>query len=92
MDVAALIFSGILVVTGPSGEPLSAEARAQIRCRPAPYYVVERGERPKPQKTILTGTRVPIRRGVPERRARPCHLMHAPSPAGSSGFIKIADD
>jgi hypothetical protein len=91
MDFAGLIFSGILVVTGPSGEPLS-EARAQIRCRPAPYYVVDRGERTRPQKTILTGTRVPIRRGIPERRNRPCHLMHAPSPPGSSGFIKIADD
>lgn len=95
MDFAALVFSGILVVSGPSGEPLIGpqEKAANIRCRPAPYYIVEKGEqRLRPQRTVLTGTRVPIRRYMPERRARPCHLMHAPSPPAGYNFIKIADE
>jgi len=93
MDLAALIFSGVLVVSGPSGEPLvGAKEKALIRCRPAPYYVVEKGEQTlRPQRTILTGTRVPIRR-YQERRTRPCHLMHAPTPPGSNGFLKVADE
>ena len=95
MVLAALAYSGILVVSGPSGEPLvGPQEKANIRCRPAPYYIVEKGEqRLKPQRTVLTGTRVPIRRFyAPERRARPCHLMHAPSPPSGFNFIKIADE
>lgn len=94
MEFAALIFSGVLVVSGPSGEPLvAANEKAQtIRCRPAPYYVVEKdAQRLKPQRTILTGSRVPVRR-YQDRRTRPCHLMHAPSPPGSNGFLKVADE
>jgi hypothetical protein len=93
MVLAALVYSGVLVVSGPSGEPLVAaqEKAANIRCRPAPYYIVEKGEpRLRPQRTVLTGTREPIRRS--ERRARPCHLMHAPSPPAGYNFIKIADE
>ena len=94
MDFAALVFSGVLVVSGPSGEPLvGANEKAQmIRCRPAPYYVVQKGEQTlRPQRMILTGTRVPLRR-YQERRTRPCHLMHAPSPPNSTGFLKVADE
>lgn len=92
MSFAAFIFAATVVVGGPSGEPIDAAQRAQIRCRPAPYFVAERGERQKAQKTILTGSRVPIRRGWYERRARPCHLMHAPSPPGGYGPLKVADE
>lgn len=92
MSFAALIFAATVVVSGPSGEPVDATERAQIRCRPAPYFVADRGERQKTQKTILTGTRVPIRRGWYERRARPCHLMHAPTPPGGFGPLKVADE
>jgi hypothetical protein len=92
MSFAAFIFAATVVVAGPSGEPIDATQRAQIRCRPAPYFVAERGERQKAQKTILTGSRVPIRRGWYERRARPCHLMHAPSPPGGYGPLKVADE
>ena len=93
MGFAALIFAATVVVSGPSGEPVdSAErAAAQIRCKPAPYYVADRGQRQKAQKTILTGTRVPIRRGWYERRARPCHLMHNPMLPHGYGPLKVAD-
>lgn len=92
MSLAAFIFAATVVVSGPSGEPVDATERAQVRCRPAPYFVAERGERQKAQKSILTGTRVPIRRGWYERRARPCHLMHAPMPSGGYGPLKVADE
>lgn len=93
MTLAAFIFAATVAVSGPSGEPIDATERAQIRCRPAPYFVADRGgDRQKAHKTILTGTRVPIRRGWYERRARPCHLMHAPTPPGGFGPMKIADE
>ena len=92
MGFAAFIFAATVVVSGPSGEPVdSAERAAQSRCRPAPYHIAERGDRQKVRKTILTGSRVPIRRGWHERRARPCHLMHAPMIPQGFGPLKVAD-
>lgn len=92
MSFSALIFAATVVVSGPSGEPVEGVDRAaQIRCRPAPYHVAQKGERPKAQKTILTGTRVPIRRGWNDRRARPCHLMHAPMIPHGYGPLKVAE-
>jgi hypothetical protein len=93
MGFTALIFAATVVVGGPSGEPVdSVERAAQIRCRPAPYHVAQKGEqRQKMQKTILTGSRVPIRRGWHERRARPCHLMNAPMIPQGYGPLKVAD-
>lgn len=90
MDIAILIVSGMLTVSGPSGQPLDSAERVQIRCRPAPYFVADRAERAKPQRTILTGTRVPIR-AQQERRARPCHLMQAPTTQPANGFMRVAD-
>jgi len=89
MNVAVLALSSILAA-GPAGEAASDGDRAQIRCRPAPYYVAERGERPRPERTIVTGSRVPVR--SEERRARPCHLMQAPTPTPGYGFMRVADD
>ena len=93
MSFAALIFAATVVVSGPSGEPIdTADRAAQVRCRPAPYHVAQKGEQPqKMRKTILTGSRVPIRRGWHERRARPCHLMHAPMIPQGYGPLKVAD-
>lgn len=66
----------------------SAQAAAQppIRCRPAPYHVASRGDRPKPQRLVMTGSRVP----VTERRQRPCLLMEAPATPQSSPMITVA--
>lgn len=91
MAFAALIFAATVAVSGPSGEPVDGSERAQTRCRPAPYLVADRGDRQKAQKTILTGTRVPLRRGWYERRARPCHLMHAPLAPTGFGPLKVAE-
>ena len=93
MSFSALIFAATVVVSGPSGEPVdSLERAAQIRCRPAPYHVAQKGEvGQKMRKTILTGTRVPIRRGWHDRRARPCHLMFAPTIPNGYGPLKVAD-
>ncbi|MEW5683702.1 MAG: hypothetical protein AB1942_02160 [Pseudomonadota bacterium] len=51
--------------------------RTPVRCRPAPYYVGDAQPRPKSQRLVITGTRVPLVRY--QKRARPCHLMHAPT-------------
>jgi hypothetical protein len=51
--------------------------RTPVRCRPAPYYVRDVQPRPKAQRLVVTGTRVPLVRY--QKRARPCHLMHAPA-------------
>jgi len=92
MNLAVLVLSSVLAA-GPSNDGPPENDRAQIRCRPAPYYVADRGERPKLQRAIVTGTRVPVR-GT-ERRARPCHLMNAPAPVmiippAGSGVLRIA--
>jgi hypothetical protein len=54
---------------------VSAQDRAPVRCRPAPYLVAEQGETAR-ERILVTGSRVPITsRDVPERRPRPCMLM-----------------
>jgi len=91
MGLAIIFFAATVAVSGPSGEPVEGADRAQIRCKPAPYYVADKGERPRTRKALLTGTRVPIRRGHSDRRARPCHLMVAPTPPQSLGPMKVLD-
>ena len=92
MNVAVLVLSSVLAA-GPSGDGPTDRDRAQIRCRPAPYYVADRGERPKLERALITGTRVPVR-GTGRRVARPCHLMDAPAPViiqpSSSGVMRVA--
>jgi hypothetical protein len=65
----------------PAGEP------APLRCRPAPYYVSGRGERMKPERLVMTGSRVPM--GRDDRRPRPCLLMEGPAP--SAAQTRVAD-
>lgn len=72
LAVAAAIAAG-----PPAGEGAEDLGRTPVRCRPAPYYVRDISPRPKAQRLVLTGTRVPIVRQP--KRARPCHLMHAPA-------------
>jgi hypothetical protein len=93
MDLATAVITGVLAITGPSGEPVpgAVEQRAQVRCRPAPYIISDRlGDRPKPHKALLTGSRVPIRIYPEERRTRPCHLMNGPGEVEPK-LLKIAD-
>jgi hypothetical protein len=61
--------------------------RTPIRCRPAPFYVADRAERPKPERLTVTGSRVPLQQ---ERRARPCLLMQTPAAPLLTG-LRTAD-
>ena len=94
MDLATVVFTSVLAISGPAGEPVpgAIEQRAQVRCRPAPYIIADRGgtDRAKPQKALLTGSRVPIRIYPEERRTRPCHLMNSPGEAAPK-LLKIAN-
>jgi hypothetical protein len=70
---------GLAMAAAIAGAPPAAKAaedldRTPVRCRPAPYYVRDVSPRPKAQRLVLTGTRVPRY----QKRGRPCHLMHAP--------------
>jgi len=67
----------------PSIDETSDGDRTPIRCRPAPFYVADRAERPKPERLLVTGSRVPLQQ---ERRARPCMLMQTPAPPPPIGF------
>ena len=59
-----------------------ADDRTPMRCKPAPYYVAERGERTVAERIMVTGSRVPlVARDFQERRARPCFLMRYEAPA-----------
>lgn len=91
MGLTALFFAATVAVSGPSGEPVEGSERAQVRCKPAPYYVADKGENQRVRKTILTGSRVPIRRGYQDRRARPCHLMFSPMAPQGFGPLKVAE-
>jgi len=60
--------------------------RPVVRCRPTPYYMADRGERPKPERLVITGSRVAVR---DTRPPRDCLLMEGPEPA--SDPQRIAD-
>ena len=87
--VATFVFgaalSGAPVVAAPAPAAALTEVaddRTPMRCKPAPYYVAERGERTVVERLIVTGSRVPLTaRDFPERRARPCFLMRYEAPA-----------
>lgn len=88
MNTAVFVFASVLA-SGQPGDAASDGDRASIRCRPAPFYVADRMERPKPERLTVTGSRVPVR--SEERRARPCHLMQAPMPYPAPGLHRVAD-
>lgn len=59
-----------VALSGP--QPDTAEAKAPVRCRPAPYLVAEVDLEPAPEKVLVTGSRIPKR--IAERKGRPCYL------------------
>ena len=80
MILTALFVFAAVGVAQPTASPVStafADDRTPIRCRPAPYYVAEQGERAKPERLMVTGSRVPLSaRDYDDRRPRPpCLLM-----------------
>jgi hypothetical protein len=87
MSIAAIL----VFATVAAGQPAMASAatptpvevaeadRTPVRCKPAPYYVADRGERSGIERVLVTGSRVPLTaRDYPDRRARPCFLMREP--------------
>lgn len=84
MIVTALFVFAAVGVAQPTVSPVAtafADDRTPIRCRPAPYYVAEQGERAKPERLMVTGSRVPLARDYDERRPRPpCLLMRYDPP------------
>jgi hypothetical protein len=68
MTTPVIFLLAALAATQPS---LDAD-RTPIRCRPAPYYVADRTERPKPERIVVAASRAPSQT---ERRAPPCLLM-----------------
>lgn len=77
--VALLLFASLSAGVSATSDARDAD-RTPLRCRPAPYYVADRADRPRPERVMVTGSRVPVT-VLEDRRARPCHLMLAPSPA-----------
>ena len=86
MSAVAFFVFGVLSASQPAiGQAATvdvAEAdRTPMRCKPAPYYVAEQGERPKIDRLMVTGSRVPVTaRDFAERRTRPCFLMRDSAP------------
>jgi hypothetical protein len=83
--LTALFVFAAVGVAQPTVSPVAtvfADDRTPIRCRPAPYYVAEQGERVKPERLMVTGSRVPVARDYDaDRRPRPpCLLMRYDPP------------
>lgn len=78
MSAAALFI--LVLSAGQPAQTLTMDTseadRTPIRCRPSPYYVAEQGERPKAERLLVTGSRVPLTMRDEARRPRPpCLLM-----------------
>ena len=87
MSFGALFIFAAVAMGQPAASPpviteLASEAdRTPIRCRPAPYYVAEQGDRLKPQHLMITGSRVPMTARDYDRRPKPpCLLMRYEAP------------
>lgn len=86
--ILPILAVSMIFAAGQHGEQGGQDPdRNSIRCRPAPFYVADRMERPKLERSTVTGSRVP-NRAEEQRRARPCHLMQTPAPAPGFGFIR----
>ena len=79
MSPVALLLFASLSAGAPAMDDARDADRTPLRCRPAPYYVADRVDRQRPERVLITGSRVPVTL-LEERRARPCHLMLTPSP------------
>jgi len=84
MSFAAILVFAAISSGHPAAQPALTEIaddRTPMRCKPAPYYVAETGERTKAERLMVTGSRVPmVARDFSERRARPCFLMRYETP------------
>jgi hypothetical protein len=90
MSLSALfVYAAVAMGQPAAAPPLMTEVvvddRTPIRCRPAPYYVAEQGARMRPERLMVTGSRVPLvaRDYESDRRPKPpCLLMRyeAPNP------------
>lgn len=87
MSFATLfVFAAVVAVQPPAAPPVIgevADGQTPIRCRPAPYYVAEQGaDRVKPERLMVTGSRVPLTARDFDRKPRPpCLLMRYEAPA-----------
>ena len=82
MSFGALFVYAAVAMGPPAASPpviteVASDAdRTPVRCRPGPYYVAEQGDRLKPQRLMVTGSRVPLTARDYDRRTRPpCLLM-----------------
>lgn len=88
--VAATVSTGQPAVS-PHLIEIDAE-RTPMRCKPAPYYVADRGGERRPGLVFVLGSRVPVTvRDVPERRPRPCMLMRDGDMPRGLEALRIAD-
>jgi len=88
-----LVYAAIAAAQPPAAQPVLGEVaddRTPIRCKPAPYYVAEQGnDRIKPERLMVTGSRVPITARDYDRKPRPpCLLMRYEAPANP---LRVAD-
>jgi hypothetical protein len=95
VSVAAVLLLAVTATTLPPPQPPPAPRpavrdvdRTPIRCRPAPYYVSDTSERPRIERILITGSRIPVREV--EKRPRPCLLMRTLD-TGSHNVARIAD-
>jgi hypothetical protein len=68
--VSLIVAFAAVAMAGPA--PEAPDFKSPIRCRPAPYLVADAAESSKPEKVLVTGSRVPMR--VVDRKGRPCYL------------------
>lgn len=91
--VAALLLAVAATTLPPATPPpqppvREVDQRTPIRCRPAPYYVSDTTERPRLERILITGSRIPLH--TVEKRPRPCLLMRALDAPSLNG-ARIAD-
>jgi hypothetical protein len=89
MSLVAILTFAAISTAQPALVDVAEADRTPIRCRPAPYYVAELGERPKAERLTVTGTRVPMAVRDYDRRPRPCLLMRGPDPRPNP--LRMAD-
>jgi hypothetical protein len=78
MSVVAILTFAAISAAQPAMVAAADADRTPIRCRPGPYLVAELAERPKAERLLVTGSRVPMVVRDYERRPRPCLLMRGP--------------
>jgi len=95
MSAAAILILAVTATTLPPPQPPPAPRPAvrdvdgtPIRCRPAPYYVSDTVSRPRVERIVVTGSRIPVREV--EKRPPPCLLMRT-FDGGAQHTLRVAD-